>query len=113
VREPYTFLARDDQQRLTEIRHRREGDEIPEWGESEMGLFSLSARAYFDLLPEFARGAVTGSATRERNFLPFLPWAAARTMVTTFRCADAREATGVNTPEDRERVETLLRERGA
>ena len=76
-----------------------------------MGVFSLSARAYFELLPEFARLERAGAATGERNFLPFLPWAAGRGRLVTFRCQDPREAIGVNTPDDRVQVEAFLRER--
>jgi hypothetical protein len=76
-----------------------------------MGLFSLSRRAYFELLPEFARLDQAGATTGERNFLPFLPWAAARGRLITFRCGDAREAIGVNTPDDRAQVEAFLHER--
>ena len=108
---PYTYLARDGDGQLRDILHQREGDAIPEWGEREMGIFSLSARAYFELLPEFARLERVGAATRERNFLPFLPWAAARGRLVTFRCQDPREAIGVNTPDDRVQVEAFLRER--
>ncbi len=110
-RHPYTFLQRDASGRLARILHRREGDAIPEWGESEMGVFSLSARAYFDELPEYAANDTVGAATRERNFLPFLPWAAARARVEMFQCRDAREAVGVNTPADLAEVEAFLRER--
>ena len=113
VRTPYTLLERDATGGLVHIRHRREGDAMPEWGESDMGLFSLSSRAYLALLPEFARGNEPGTATRERNFLPFLPWAARRARLKTFRCLDPRDAVGVNTPEDRALVEAFLRERAA
>jgi bifunctional N-acetylglucosamine-1-phosphate-uridyltransferase/glucosamine-1-phosphate-acetyltransferase GlmU-like protein len=108
---PYTCLLRDAENRLIDILHRREGDPIPDWGDSEMGLFSLSAHAYFDLLPEFARGATPGAATKERNFLPFLPWVAGRVRLSMFRCLDAREAFGVNTPSERARVEAILAQR--
>ena len=108
---PYTYLERDADGRLLDILHQREGDPIPEWGESEMGIFSLSARAYFELLPEFAGLEHQGASTGERNFLPFLPWAATRGRLVTFRCQDPREAIGVNTPDDRVQVEAFLRER--
>jgi bifunctional N-acetylglucosamine-1-phosphate-uridyltransferase/glucosamine-1-phosphate-acetyltransferase GlmU-like protein len=108
---PYTCLLRDENNRLIDILHRREGDPIPDWGDSEMGLFSLSAHVYFDLLPEFARSTTSGAATKERNFLPFLPWVAGRVRLSMFRCLDAREALGVNTPADRARVEAILAQR--
>jgi bifunctional UDP-N-acetylglucosamine pyrophosphorylase / glucosamine-1-phosphate N-acetyltransferase len=110
-RHPYTCLERDSSGRLVRILHQREGDPIPEWGESEMGVFSLSDRTYFELLRDYAASAAVGAATQERNFLPFLPWAASRARVEMFRCRDAREAVGVNTPADLALVEAFLRQR--
>lgn len=61
-RDPYTHLVRDGQGRITGVLQRREGDRLPEVGESDMGLFSLSADAYFEHLGRFAREA--GTCTR-------------------------------------------------
>lgn len=108
---PYIHLDRDDSGRITRVRHRREGDAMPARGESDMGLFAISAHACFDLLPQYAGVVETGTATRERNFLPFIPWVAARGEVTTFPSRDPEEAIGVNTPEDLQAVEAYLRRR--
>ena len=108
---PYIHLERDNAGRITAVRQRREGDAMPPVGESDMGLFSLSSAAYFDLLPEFGRGATQASATRERNFLPFIPWLVERGhSVVTFASTNELEAIGINTPEDRRRLEGYLRE---
>jgi bifunctional UDP-N-acetylglucosamine pyrophosphorylase / glucosamine-1-phosphate N-acetyltransferase len=107
---PYVHFARDASGGIVRVLHRREGDPMPEIGESDAGLFSLSEEAYVDLLGTFAADPGTGSATGERNFLPFIPWAAARGRVVTFPCTEAAEAIGVNTPEDLAVAErTLLR----
>lgn len=75
-----------------------------------MGLFSLSAEAYLDLLPAFGREAGASTATRERNFLPFIPWLERRGhSVMTFPSTNELEAIGVNTPDDRRRLESYLR----
>jgi bifunctional UDP-N-acetylglucosamine pyrophosphorylase / glucosamine-1-phosphate N-acetyltransferase len=84
---------------------------MPEAGESDAGLFSLSRDACLDLLEAFAADPATGSATGERNFLPFIPWAAARGPVMTFPCTEAAEAVGVNTPEDLAVAERTLQRR--
>ncbi len=106
---PYIHLDRDGTGRITAIRHRREGDEMPSVGESDMGLFSLSPEAYFELLPEFALEAPQASTTRERNFLPFIPWLIRRGHpVITFPSAHELEALGINTPDDRRRLEAYL-----
>lgn len=109
---PYIHIDRDAEGRISAIRQRREGDTMPAVGESDMGLFSLTPEAYFDRLPRFGAEAVHASATRERNFLPFIPWMAQHGhQVLTFPCTHAMEALGVNTPEDRLRMEQYLLER--
>ena len=108
---PYIHLDRDAGGRITAIRQRRENDEMPEVGESDMGLFSLSPDAYFNLLPNFSREATQATSTRERNFLPFLPWLEQRGhSVVTFPATHELEAVGINTPDDRRRLEAYLRE---
>lgn len=107
---PYIHLDRDAEGRITAIKQRREGDAMPAVGESDMGLFSLSPDAYFHLLPQFGREAMEATATRERNFLPFMPWLVQRRQaVLTFPSTNELEAIGINTPEDRRRLEDYLR----
>lgn len=108
---PYTHLQRDANGRIVRVLHRREGDAMPDEGESEMGLFALSARAYFDLLPQYARDVELGRGTGERNFVPFVAWVAAGQEVVTFPATEWIEAIGVNTPEDLELIERHLRTR--
>lgn len=105
---PYIHLERDASARIVRVLHRREGDAMPDVGESEIGLFSLSRAAYLDLLPEFAAQPAVGAATGERNFLPFIPWIAARGDVMTFPCVDEEESIGVNTPEELQVIESYL-----
>lgn len=111
-RDPYTHFERGPDGRITAVLHRREGDAMPPEGESDMGLFALSRDAFVRLLPEYAAAVVPGRATRERNFVPFVAWAAARDEVVTVACTDPMEAVGINTPEDLRRVEAWLRARG-
>jgi hypothetical protein len=84
---------------------------MPAVGESDTGLFGLSLDTYLDRLGEFDRLGDTGGGTKERNFLPFIPWLAARATVTTFQVPDAREAVGVNTLDDVRVLEAYLRGR--
>lgn len=106
--DPYIHLERDTTGRIVRVLHRREGDRLPAVGESDMGLFSLSRHAFLNDLTSFAASAGTGGGTGERNFLPFLPWIAAREAIVTFPCVDAIEAVGVNTPEELQRIESYL-----
>lgn len=109
VAEPYVHFDRDTAGRITGVRHRREGDAMPEAGETDAGLFALSLDAYCSELPQYApaRGARTG----ERNFLPFVVWMASRAEVVTVACELPVEAVGINTPEERARIEAHLRAR--
>lgn len=107
---PYTLLERDGTGRIVRVRYRREQDAMPATGESEMGVFSLSRDAFLEDLAAFsaASRSATGAATGERNFLPFIPWLAARRHVVTFPALEDIEAIGVNTPQERALIEAAL-----
>lgn len=110
--DPYIHIERKADGDIGRILQRREGDLMPEIGESDMGLFSLSREAYFADLPAFAASADAGGRTRERNFLPFIPWLSRRhRQVRTFPCRDPREAIGVNDHDDLRAVEAYLAQR--
>lgn len=109
--EPYIHLERDASGRIVRVLHRREGDAMPAEGESDMGVFAMSAAAYRERLPEYARSIEVGAETGERNFLPFIPWMAARGQVVTFPAQDVMEAVGINTPGDLQIVEEYLSRR--
>jgi bifunctional UDP-N-acetylglucosamine pyrophosphorylase/glucosamine-1-phosphate N-acetyltransferase len=110
-KDPYIHFQRDADGRILRVLQRRERDQMPDVGESDMGLFSMSRLTYADALPRFARATAVGGGTGERNFLPFIPWLAVRDRVATIPCTDPREALGINTPEDLLRLEGWLRER--
>ena len=107
---PYIHFDRDAAGRIASVRQRREGNAMPPAGESDAGLFALSAAA-FDALTRFGAAADVGATTAERNFLPFIPWLARTERVVTFESTDPREAIGVNTAEELAAVEAYLRER--
>jgi bifunctional N-acetylglucosamine-1-phosphate-uridyltransferase/glucosamine-1-phosphate-acetyltransferase GlmU-like protein len=106
--DPYIHLERDASQRIVRVLHRREGDVMPPVGESDMGLFAMSAQAFTEWLPRYADVVVAGTRTGERNFLPFIAWTDQRARVETFPCEDPIEAVGINTPDDLARVERYL-----
>lgn len=111
--DPYVHFERDDAGRIARVLHRREGDRMPSVGESDMGLFAVSAPAFFTALPQYAREVTPGTASGERNFLPFIPWIARQSSVVTFPSEHVQEAVGINTPEELDAVETYLRQRDA
>ena len=108
---PYIHFARDSVGRIARVLQRREGDEMPPVGESDVGVFSLSASACFNDLPRYAAETGPAPSTGERNFLPFIAWMATRATVVTCPCTDPREAIGVNTPEDLAAVAAYLASR--
>jgi len=110
---PYIHLQRDGTNRITGILHRREGDPMPDVGESDMGLFALPSPSFANLLPRYSEAVTRGSSTGERNFLPFIAWANAGYDVVTFPAHDEMEAVGVNTPDELQAVEQYLSARGA
>jgi bifunctional UDP-N-acetylglucosamine pyrophosphorylase/glucosamine-1-phosphate N-acetyltransferase len=110
-RDPYIHLQRDDAGRIVRILHRREGDAMPDHGESDMGLFALSRQSFIQFLPRYANDVTLGSATGERNFLPYIAWANRDHEVVTFPAVDEMEAIGVNTPEELRTVEAYLSSR--
>jgi bifunctional N-acetylglucosamine-1-phosphate-uridyltransferase/glucosamine-1-phosphate-acetyltransferase GlmU-like protein len=109
--DPYIHFERDLSGRIIAVRQRREGDDMPPRGESDMGLFGMTRQVFDRELQAFARDAIPGTGTGERNFLPFVPWLAERATVATISSTDAREAVGVNTPEELRAVEEWLRTR--
>ena len=110
---PYIHLRRDSTGRIVQILQRREGDAMPEEGESDMGLFALPRGSFVDLLPQYVNDVAVGAATGERNFLPFIAWSNTRQEVVTFPSVDDMEAVGVNTPEELHAVEAYLAARAS
>ena len=108
-RDPYIHLVRNEKHEIVDILHRREGDNLPEVGESDLGIFCISRKAYFDFLPQFSREAGTGMGTNERNFLPFILWLHGRAEVRTFSGRDEAESIGINTKAELLLVEHYLR----
>ncbi len=105
---PYIHFVRDEKNRIVNVLHRREGDEMPEIGEGDLGLFSLSYPAYAHELVAFSGQLQTGSRTRERNFLPFIPWINRTAEVITFSGEHESESIGINDAADLKLLEGML-----
>jgi bifunctional N-acetylglucosamine-1-phosphate-uridyltransferase/glucosamine-1-phosphate-acetyltransferase GlmU-like protein len=103
--EPYIHLVRNASEEVVDILHRREGDSLPDPGEGDLGLFCLSRHAYMDLLPKFSNDVVTGHSTRERNFLPFIPWLTGKAPLVTFPASHPIESIGINDAADLRQIE--------
>ena len=108
---PYIHFDRDDSGRISAVRQRREGDAMPEIGESDAGCFSFSRQAFLEWLPQYSVSVALGAGTGERNLLPFIPWVAQRGAAVTFGGLADIETVGVNTPEELLVVEQALAQR--
>src|SRR4030095_8521425 len=113
-RDPYIHFERDREGRIVSVLQRREQAVLPSEGEGDVGLFAMTGGAYAGELPRYAQECVPSLGTRERNFLPFIPWLAGRGgVVMTVPATDRTEAMGVNTPEDLASVAAELARRTA
>ena len=111
-RNPYIHFDRDTEGRVCGLRQAREGDAMPAEGESDTGFFCFRTACLRELLVELrASGERLGGATREFNFLPVIPLAAAKRRVLTPRLMTLEETVGVNSREDAAAVQGFL-ERG-
>ncbi len=112
---PYIHLDRDANGRITAIRQRREGDEMPSVGESDMGLFSLSPDAYFESASAVRPRGDAGVSDARAKFsaVPAVARPARARRLLTFPSTNELEAIGINTPDDRRRLEAYLRDTGA
>ncbi|MBI2833498.1 MAG: NTP transferase domain-containing protein [Acidobacteria bacterium] len=110
---PYTHLVRDSSGGIVGVKHAREGDDMPEIGESDMGLFSLSRKAYLQDLARFQVAENAGLQTRQRNFLPFVASESSRGQVVSFSAQHEIEAIGINTVDELQRVADYLCARDA
>jgi bifunctional UDP-N-acetylglucosamine pyrophosphorylase / glucosamine-1-phosphate N-acetyltransferase len=109
--DPYIHFERDGDGRICGLRQRREGDVMPERGESDTGFFCFRTDLLRQLLST-GGGAVerTGRATRESNLLPIIPLASRRGLkVVSPRIMSLEETTGINSRADAEVVEAFLR----
>lgn len=108
---PYVHLERDSSGRVVRVLHRREGDAMPAVGETDAGVFDLSAAAFLEWLPEYAARPEIGARTGERNFVPFAASVAARGGLATVACVEPEETIGINTPDELAQLAAHLRSR--
>jgi len=108
---PYIHFERDEQGNLTGLRQAREGDAMPETGESDTGFFGFRTSRLAELLHTMrAEGRGSGGGTGEFNLLPVIPRAAlAGGRVLTPRHMSVEETVGVNSAPDAKLVEEFLR----
>jgi HAD superfamily hydrolase (TIGR01509 family) len=107
---PYIHFERDAQGSICGLLQKREGDVMPEHGESDTGFFCFETGALRRLLEQLRSSKQgSGNATREFNLLPMIPLAAAQGKVLTPRQMVLEETMGINSSQDAVAVEAFLR----
>jgi bifunctional N-acetylglucosamine-1-phosphate-uridyltransferase/glucosamine-1-phosphate-acetyltransferase GlmU-like protein len=107
---PYIHFDRDSTGRICALRQAREGDSMPEHGESDTGFFCFRTEALRRLLKQHRENPEqAGALTREFNLLPVIPLAANLDLsVLTPRIMRLEETVGVNSTRDAAIVEAFL-----
>jgi bifunctional UDP-N-acetylglucosamine pyrophosphorylase / glucosamine-1-phosphate N-acetyltransferase len=110
-RHPYIHFDRDSAGRINGLRQAREGDPMPEEGESDTGFFCFDTQTLRQLLGEIRREpGQEGCSTKEYNFLPVIPFAAQRGLeVLSPALMTLEETVGINCAADAAAVEAFLR----
>jgi len=111
VNSPYIHFPRDQAGRIAAVLQAREGDVMPQQGESDAGVFCFRRSDLTALLEELhASPSAIGRKTGEFNFLPIIPLAAqtGRTVLTP-RLLRPEETIGVNNAADAQKLEDFLR----
>jgi bifunctional UDP-N-acetylglucosamine pyrophosphorylase / glucosamine-1-phosphate N-acetyltransferase len=112
---PYVHFDRDSADHITGMRQSREGDTMPEIGESDTGFFCFKTDVLRALLAEFRQNSQkSGTLTHEFNFVPVIPLGASKGLkVLTPHLMTREETIGINSKEDALIVEAFLRKSNA
>jgi bifunctional UDP-N-acetylglucosamine pyrophosphorylase / glucosamine-1-phosphate N-acetyltransferase len=103
---PYIHFERGESGRLLRVLQAREGDSMPERGESDSGVFLFRTEALRRYLPLLLDSAeCVGKRTGEFNFLPIFPLL--DNLITAPIMTEA-ESVGVNSPADAAYLEKQL-----
>lgn len=110
-RDPYIHFDRDSAGRISGLRQAREGDQMPEEGESDTGFFCFETAVLRNLLGDIRReSGQEGRSTKEFNFLPVIPFAAQCGLeVLSPALMTLEETVGINCAADAAAAEVFLR----
>jgi len=107
---PYIHFDRDETGKLVGLRQAREGDAMPENGESDTGFFCFNSDRLRELLQQMRTSRSSmGTSTGEFNLLPVIPVAAQQGVVLTPHIMRLEETQGINSSEDAGVVAEFLR----
>ena len=112
-KDPYIHFQRDDSGRILKVLQKRENEISMRVGENDCGFFSFSTNSLFSVLKNGLKSPVSlGTQTNEVNLLQLFPQFEMRNNhVNTLRIAHEDETLGVNTAEDAQTAENILRDR--
>jgi bifunctional UDP-N-acetylglucosamine pyrophosphorylase / glucosamine-1-phosphate N-acetyltransferase len=106
---PYIHFEREASGRLVRILQAREGDQMPERGESDSGVFLFRTETLRQHLPRLLASAeCIGKQTGELNFLPIFPML---DQLITAPIMTEAESVGLNSPADAAYLEQQLARR--
>jgi bifunctional UDP-N-acetylglucosamine pyrophosphorylase/glucosamine-1-phosphate N-acetyltransferase len=108
---PYIHFDRDADGRICGLRQAREGDRMPEEGESDTGFFCFETQPLRGLLAGLReQPEQEGRSTGEFNFLPVIPFAARQGLeILSPALMTLGETVGINTAADAHAIEAFLR----
>lgn len=105
---PYIHFERSESGSITCVLQAREGDRMPEHGESDAGVFLFRTAALREYLPRLLESPeCIGVKTRELNFLPIFPLLSEHLIIAPIMTE--AESVGVNSPADAKYLEDQLR----
>jgi len=112
-RDPYIHFQRDDEGKILKVLQKRENEISMEVGENDCGFFAFSTNSLFSVLKNGLKSPVSlGTHTKEVNLLQLFPQFEVRNdQVNTLRIAHEDETLGINTVEEAQTVELILRDR--
>ena len=104
---PYLYIERDKQGKVIGVRERREGDVVPDFGESDTGIFLFNKKKLFSVMKN-NKESLRGKITQEINFLPVISEIVkAGFEVEGYRIATEAETVGFNTLNDIKKAREL------
>jgi bifunctional N-acetylglucosamine-1-phosphate-uridyltransferase/glucosamine-1-phosphate-acetyltransferase GlmU-like protein len=108
--DPYIHFDRDAEGRISGLRQAREGDPMPEEGESDTGFFCFETETLRRLLAAIRKQpGEEGHSTGEFNFLPVIPFAARQGLeILSPSLMTLGETVGINSAADAHAVAAFL-----
>jgi len=109
--QPYIHFERDSEGRLYSVRQAREGDTMPERGESDTGFFCFDRQALAASLERYRdHPEAQGAKTKEFNLLPLIGLMSREGQrIETPQVVTIEETVGINSVADAEAIEKVLR----